>query len=254
MPGKPTKRPKPATNASPRPGKPGARISPKSTKPAARSSSLPTKPAATPPDARYAHGCQVPAAIYRSAIERLLGHQLESVPDAGQYVKAVIADMAPRDPVEEMAITQLLLAHVRAMHLTSMTNQPLDLHTMRTIHEYADRASNTFRRLMLALAEYRRPPRTGDTFAVVKQANIAHQQVIQNHENSNTNPTNEQGCVRAVGTPTPEHTAAAALPAHPGGAEGSACVRPAREAVDEVHRTANARGQVPLAPERDKAR
>ncbi len=38
--------------------------------------------------------------------------------------------------------------------------------------------SYTYRRLMPALSEYRHPPRSGDTFAVVKQANIAKQNVI----------------------------------------------------------------------------
>ena len=67
------------------------------------------------------------------------------------------------------------------------------LKSIRTIHEYADRASNTFRRLMLILAEYRKPPRVGDSFTAIGQANIAGQQVVVNGGQENGNATNEQG-------------------------------------------------------------
>lgn len=138
--------------------------------------------------------------------------------------------------------------------LTALANQQTGLESLRTVHEYADRASNTYRRLMLALAEYRRPPRAGDTFAVVKQANIAGQQVIQNHENSGANATNEQGCGRPTGDAIPGHTTPPALPADTGGAGIPAFVRAARETVEAVHRPPDARRQSQIAAQRHQTR
>jgi hypothetical protein len=200
-----------------------------------------------PPNTRRIHGQVIPSGVYRAALAPVLGDTLKSVPDPSAYAQAVIADMAPRDAAEEMLIAQLLFAHARVMRLTALANQQTGLESLRTVHEYADRASNTYRRLMLALAEYRRPPRTGDTFAVVKQANIASQQVIQNHENSNTNATNEQGC-QPVRDPAPP-----ALPTHAQGTSFLAFVSPASEALGTVHRPPDASRQSPFPAERDKA-
>ncbi|MCE2968097.1 MAG: hypothetical protein ACK55O_02975 [Phycisphaerales bacterium] len=156
---------------------------------------LTAPPAAKSPDdlahARAVHGAAVPSAIYGSALTTLLGEEFQA--ESITYARDAITRMAPRDAAEEMLIVQLLLTHARVMRLTTLANQASAAESLRILNEYADRASNTYRRLMLALAEYRRPPRTGDTFAVVKQANIASQQVIQNHENTTRNATNEQG-------------------------------------------------------------
>lgn len=159
---------------------------------------LPAKPADEAKLATAVHGRSVPSAIYAEALIPTIGEQHANTGDT--YAKGVLDRMAPRDPAEEMLIAQLLLAHARVMRLSQLANKQTSLEGLRTVHEYADRASNTYRRLMLALAEYRRPPRSGDTFAVVKQANIANQQVIQNHENSPTNATNEQGCTAGADT------------------------------------------------------
>jgi hypothetical protein len=151
----------------------------------------PAKSLETPAVARLIHARVIPGIVYQTALKPMTG---DDRPDAGVYARDVIERMAPRDAAEEMLVAQLLFAHARVMRLTEIANQQTGIDSIRVVHEYADRASNTYRRLMLALAEYRRPPRTGDTFAVVKQTNIAGQQVIQNHENSTTNATNEQGC------------------------------------------------------------
>jgi hypothetical protein len=184
----------------------------------------------------------------------MLGDTLDGAPDPSAYAQAVIADMAPRDAAEEMLIAQLLFAHARVMRLTALANQQIGLESLRVVHEYADRASNTYRRLMLALAEYRRPPHTGDTFAMVKQTNIAGQQVIQNHENSTTNATNEQGSKPIPGDARSTPASPPALPADTGGIGFPAFIRPARETVDAVHRSPDTRRQGPIAAERDEAR
>jgi hypothetical protein len=91
-----------------------------------------------------------------------------------------------------MLVVQLVLTHARVLHLSDLANRQQGMEQIRTVHEYTDRASNTFRRLMLTLAEYRRPP-SATSFTAIRQANIANQQVVQNHENFGTKATNEQG-------------------------------------------------------------
>jgi hypothetical protein len=191
--------------------------------------------------------------------DEVVGHILGEFDPGGptEHFGRVHKGMSPRDPLEEMLVTQMVLAHARVLRLTQLAAKQNTVEGLRTTHEYADRASNTYRRLMLAFAEYRRPPRTGDTFAVVKQANIAGQQVIQNHENSTTNATNEQGSkpaphypVDAQGTPA----SPPALPTDIGGVGFPSCIRPAREALGAVHRPPNAHRQGQIATERDEAR
>jgi len=96
----------------------------------------------------------------------------------------------------------------------------------------------------------RRPPRTGDSFTAIRQANIAGQQVVQNLESSKSkseNATNEQGCSHdAIDQPA----ATKALPPHAGGAEIPARVSPAHEAMAAKHRPPDAAGQGPLEDER----
>jgi hypothetical protein len=48
---------------------------------------------------------------------------------------------------------------------------------------------------MLALDEYRRPRRGGDSYTQIQQANIANQQIVDNRKTSNAETTtNEQRC------------------------------------------------------------
>jgi hypothetical protein len=67
---------------------------------------------------------------------------------AETFVAAIMESVQPRDAIEEMLALQI------------------------------------FRKQMLALAEYRRPPRT-DSFVTIKQANVAQQQVIHHDQNQN---------------------------------------------------------------------
>jgi len=118
----------------------------------------------------HAHG--LPSAIYAQIISKLLGGHEDA--DARLYARDAHEKMAPRDPVEEMLVTQMILTHARVLHLTGLLGQQTTGEGVKTICEYTDRASNTYRRLTQALSDYRRPPRSGDTFAVVKPANIAN--------------------------------------------------------------------------------
>lgn len=198
------------------------------------------------------HGKALPSIIYGRALAPLLGEQ--AAQDAMAYAQNAITRMVPRDAAEEMLIAQMLFAHSRAMRLTELANKESDIEKIRILNEYADRASNTYRRLMLSLTQYRCPLRAGDSFTVVKQANIAGQQVIQNHEQSTKIATNEQGCQpdrsNAPGT--------TAFPAHlPADASGIGCpafVRPESSTLEALHRSADNARQGPIKAERNKAR
>jgi hypothetical protein len=98
----------------------------------------------------------------------------------------------PRDSIEEMLVAQMIQTHARLMYLNTFAHQQKNIKWAVMMHEAADRAANTFRRQMLALSEYRRPPRE-KSFTAIGQANIAHQQVVQNRISENANTTNEQG-------------------------------------------------------------
>jgi hypothetical protein len=238
MTNKPTTHPKPTPHPLPAPKS----LPPQRTAKASRNSE----------QARSAHAHSLPAILYGVVLHKMLGEEGETA--ARTYAQDAITHMAPRDPVEELLVAQLLFTHARVMRLTALACQQTAIAPMGTLHEYADRASNTYRRLMLALAEYRRPPRTGDTFAIVKQANIGGQQVIQNHENSTRSTTNEQGSLPDAGNARSDPKSPPALPADADGTGGAACIGTTGEAVDACHRPSDRRRQSAITPERDEAR
>jgi len=211
---------------------------------------LPGNPGTDKRAARKLHGPGFAGMVYGNAVQRRMSVLAGgfNVADSGcNYVEDVLERMGPQDPLEEMLIQQAVLAHARVLHLTEYANRQERLEAVKVAHEYADRASNTYRRHMLALAEYRRPPRPGDSFTAIRQANIAGQQVVQNGEiRASGNATNEQGSEPA--------RAPQALPAEPGGAGIFAGLCTPREAVGAIHGAAYRRGEVPKPDERLEAR
>ncbi len=173
------------------------------------------------------------AATYCHALVPHLGKLLEGIDipvTAHQLMDWLMREMAPRDALEEMLAVQALLTHVRVLHLTKLSGTQTEIKSIQTVNEYADRASNTFRRLMLALAEYRRPPRAGDSFTAIKQANIANQQVVQNEKTREQNTANEQGLPAR---------SAPALPADSGGPGLAEVLSEAKQALGAEHRPPN---------------
>ncbi|MCC7349404.1 MAG: hypothetical protein IT446_02445 [Phycisphaerales bacterium] len=100
------------------------------------------------------------------------------------FVEAMMESIRPRNAIEEMLVLQMAWTHARLGNLSSLAGRQASVEAAKMIHEAADRAANTFRRQMLALADYRRPARS-DAFVAIKQANVAQQQVVQNVENPN---------------------------------------------------------------------
>lgn len=167
------------------------------------------------------------------------GPILEATADT--YGRELVASMKPRDALERMLVEQCLWTHGRVLHLSTLANQQTAVETSRQVNASADKASNTFRRLLLALAEYRRPPRSGDSFTAIKQANIANQQVVQNQTEKTQKPSNEQGFADAPY----RHTDAGetkTLPPHTGGVSVAAPQCPSHEAVERGDRTTDSSG------------
>ena len=133
---------------------------------------------------------------------------------SAKFVCDLMLRFKARDPVEEMLFSQMVLTYGRMVSLTASVDLQSNIKWATMMHEAADRAANTFRRQMLALAEYRRPPRT-NSFTAIGQANIAQQQVVQNGNSENEKATNEQGSTGRPGATKvlPPDTQGAAGPA-----------------------------------------
>lgn len=129
--------------------------------------------------------------IYGCVLKSVFGEASKS--DPMLYSMLTMESLKPRDPLEEMLIIQALWHHARLAELTVNAPAQKNPEWFKLYHEAADRCANTFRRLMLTLAEYRRPHR-GDNFTVVHagQANLANQQVV-NQPISKGTSSNEQG-------------------------------------------------------------
>ncbi len=87
--------------------------------------------------------------------------------------------MRPKDALERLALTQALMAHGRVAWLTKLATSQTNVHALATINESCERASGTFVRLMRAIGEYRQPRDSSATVSI-GQANLAHQQIVQN--------------------------------------------------------------------------
>jgi hypothetical protein len=191
------------------------------------------------------HSVLMGAAVYRGQLNPALLEDLKDT--AVKHVGDTLLRMSARDPLEEMLIAQTIWTHTRLGKLSAIANDQTHSNHVRVVNDACDRASNTFRRQMLALAEYRRPPRT-DSFTAIKQLNQAQQQVVQNVENQNSklgHASNEKGL------PTID---AAALPAHTEGAGFAAQCDSTGEAVAANHRPADCVGKGSLPNERAEAR
>jgi hypothetical protein len=159
------------------------------------------------------------------------------------YICDAMTEMKCNDPFEQMLVMQAIWTHTRLAHLSALANQQTDSDHIKVLNEACDRCANTFRRQMLGIAEYRRPPRT-DAFVAIKQANVAQQQVIANGENQNSTKaiaSNELGSAKM-------------LPAVAERVEFPSGVGLSQQAVAVEHRPEDEDGQGSRQDERDEAR
>lgn len=143
-------------------------------------------------------------------------------------------------------MVQMAWAHARLARLSAIAHNQEHRGNVQVVHEACDRAANTFRRQMLALAEYRRPAQPG-SFVAIRQANVANQQVVQNVEAQSPDS-------RKPGTSNEQGSVPAALPPIAEGIELPAGNGAEKQAVAAQHRPQDGGGQSPIQAERDEAR
>jgi hypothetical protein len=146
--------------------------------------------------------------------------------------------MLPADALERLALSQLLLAHGRTAWLTKLLTDQSDAQSFGVISEACERATGSFVRLMRAFGEYRRPFSSG-TSVSIGQANLAHQQVVQNF------PKGEAGRKNGVRTRIAHKGTAfaEALSADDEGPKVIAECHPEQAALEEKHGASNPRGK-----------
>ncbi len=151
---------------------------------------------------------------------------------------------------------EALWAHARAARLSQLMADSSDINHTRTLSEAADRASNTFRRLMTALDEHRRPSAKTSRPTTFAQTNIAGQQIIQNNLSANSaavpkNPSNELGYDHAARQLSADTQG---LPIDAGRTTVSAGSRATEPAVGKSDRPENHDGQGSFEDECDETR
>jgi len=157
------------------------------------------QPKAAPVPAEIHHTFTLLATLNRYQMEKIGGKVGNPIAESSaKFVCDLMERFKARDPIEEMLFSQMVLTYGRMAYLTAYADQQSNIKWATMMHEAADRAANTFRRQMLALAEYRRPLRA-NSFTAIGQANIAQQQVVQNRISENET-TNEQGSSGTPGT------------------------------------------------------
>lgn len=108
------------------------------------------------------------------------------VETAIDYVKDTVERMHSRDELERMLIEQSLWLHARIARLSVQAANSTGEKSVRTLNEAADRATNAFRRHLLALKEYR-SARRPKVFMPIRSAhigNVAGQQIVNVSEGS----------------------------------------------------------------------
>jgi len=120
------------------------------------------------------------ARIYAVSVKKMLPNGSPAISDLKAQAMGIIQRMRPRDPVEELLVSQMLWTHGRLMFLTNFANRQTQAKWSKLFHDSAERAANLYRRQMQALADYRRPRRARrrNSFTAIRTANISAQQVI----------------------------------------------------------------------------
>jgi hypothetical protein len=101
------------------------------------------------------------------------GEHLSLIADALAHF---VEQMKPRDALEKLAVEQLLLTHVRVLRLSQQASKQSSPDMIKILNDAVDGASGTFRRLMTAFRDCRKPPREQAVVAI-RQGNVGEQQI-----------------------------------------------------------------------------
>jgi hypothetical protein len=208
---------------------------------------LPDDPASRRRDISNIYINDIGANIIASQLESFVSYRDEQDQQlarkgAETFVAGLKESVQPRDAIENMLMMQMAWTHARLAKLSAIAHNQKETNNVRIVNEACDRAASTFRRQMLTLSEYRRPPRS-DAFYAIRQANVANQQVVANGSDpipQHENRSNELGSSPLPpDAPRPCRPAAVGPDAHPMGLE---------------HRPKDAGGKAAIQHERPEAR
>jgi hypothetical protein len=161
-----------------------------------------------------------------------------------------LEEMGPRDALERLALSQVLLAHGRTAWLTKSLTAQTSPDMFRVLSEACEHAAGTFVRLMRAFAEYRRPANNGTNVSIA-QANVAKQQVIQTFITEEVSRENHDEQSRIT---QQQPVISPALPANPKRALLLAACGSSKPTVGMEHGAKNNGRKAPRRHERFKAR
>jgi hypothetical protein len=158
--------------------------------------------------------------------------------------------MSPKDALERLALTHVLMAHGRVAWLTQLATHQKDPQQLAILIEACERSSGTFVRLLRAIGEYRQPTSPATTVSI-GQANLAQQQIVQNIQDvPGKKNVDERTRIQAGGTAAAAQALSAVQerPALPPGRH------PTKSTVAEEHRSKDLGRKGADEHERTKAR
>jgi hypothetical protein len=179
--------------------------------------------------------------IYKSMAQTFVKADSASMDAWLQRGRRMLREMGPRDPVEELLITQLLWTEARLAYLNHFSLQQNTMKNIRGFHDLTNDAIASLGKLVNSLVEYRRPRRR--SFVTVRNANIARKQIV-------TNIGRRKDAGR-VGQPLFKKTAQAPqLPVDAARAAVASASHPAEPALEKELRPEDADRENHLPPER----
>jgi hypothetical protein len=183
-----------------------------------------------------AHPLTLPGVAYIHFSGQMgLPHELADAAASASF--EFLEEMCPRDALERLALSQLLLVHGRVAWLSKLLPAQPDAESLGIVSEACERALGSFGRLMRSFRDYREPKNSSTTVSI-GQANVAGQQVVQNLMKEERREKNdEQTRIRretgaASRPPLPPHEGRIALPADR---------HSTKPAVDKKHGSKNGR-------------
>lgn len=150
-----------------------------------------------------AHGAGIDGYVYEQFLRSLTEPTGILAGSAVGYAADLLAAMKPRDALERMMISHALWCHGRIAKLNIALANTTRTPDMKILSGLVDRASNDFRKSMLALAEYRRP-RSRRQVVIAGQINRANQQIVNNGGEEKANERRIKSVQRKTLPPAPD--------------------------------------------------
>ena len=142
------------------------------TLPAPPPSPAPDRITIDPPPAQSADTTALAIDSFARSLRQMMGRQSPPLADLHAEGMRQLARMQPRDAIEELLMSQMLMTHARVVFLNRFANKQTKSIWSDLFHSAADRAANTYRRQMESLAKYRRPRPRRTTITSIRTAHI----------------------------------------------------------------------------------